>query len=297
MGGGGGAKGIDLVRPRAGAGEVVERRRSGPFPQCGSDGGALMTATQAGEIHARRRILERFGLRLSKRSIDRLVCDIRGGRAIRLKRQSVSRTIYAVRLEYHDQWLPVVYSRVRKSIVTVLPESVLGQYARSAAPQPPALPALPALQDASPQPAAQAEPPSASAPRPPRPPRPPRVIPDTPQWSLEVAAPPTACAMWLTLHFYDRKLKVRVMRRLDDPSTLSYVDCGGHTLTHWAAAERVIRKQIATLMQGEREVHLNEALGAQACEILLFAIVNKGITEEYAPPLPVSPPPPLAQAA
>ena len=78
------------------------------------------TRAQSERIHFRRRALERYGLRLGDAAQDRIVEDIRAGRAVFVERQSHRVRIYDV--QYAGQRMRVVYDRKRRLLVSALPE-------------------------------------------------------------------------------------------------------------------------------------------------------------------------------
>jgi len=81
--------------------------------------------------HAKLRAGERYGIELKPNAYQTLLMMIWKpvkGKSAFLKRQSNRVTLWA--LFYEDQWLPVVYDSIRKTIVTILPAKVLKQYTR-----------------------------------------------------------------------------------------------------------------------------------------------------------------------
>lgn len=87
--------------------------------------------------HSRGRAAERFNLRLVHRDfveISKKISDVNEGRLARnvhpdvvvLERLTRTRTLYAVKR--YNVWLPVVYSKSRESIVTILPKERLEKY-------------------------------------------------------------------------------------------------------------------------------------------------------------------------
>ena len=87
-----------------------------------------MNAVEASRIHSTRRCFQRFGFGLSDDAVDGVVTRIQRGQAVVLRKLSTSRTLFAVEMEHHRTMLPVIYSRTRKTIVTVLPEETLERY-------------------------------------------------------------------------------------------------------------------------------------------------------------------------
>lgn len=70
-------------------------------------------------IHAKRRALERHGLQLNRFDLFEMVKLIQGQKAEFVERQSLRVTVW--RVPWGDRKLKVVYDKVRKNIVTVLP--------------------------------------------------------------------------------------------------------------------------------------------------------------------------------
>ncbi len=87
-----------------------------------------MNAREASIIHSQRRLLQRYGLRLSEDGWEKVVNKIRQGRAILLKKDTRSRSLYAVEIGRDKTLIPVVYSSTREAVVTVLPEHVIAQH-------------------------------------------------------------------------------------------------------------------------------------------------------------------------
>jgi len=84
------------------------------------------------EAHATERALARYRLHLTKRIHKTLVNKITGKvngagkrEAVFVDRQTLTRTRWFV---WHEgRWLPVVYSKEQKTIVTILPKGYLGE--------------------------------------------------------------------------------------------------------------------------------------------------------------------------
>jgi hypothetical protein len=76
-------------------------------------------------VHFRRRCAQRYGHHFGRDTMRRFVQAIREnrGRAVFLLRCSCARTIWAVR--HDDMWIPVVYNRHTKQVITALPPSAL----------------------------------------------------------------------------------------------------------------------------------------------------------------------------
>ena len=68
--------------------------------------------------HFKQRCLNRFGTSISSKSIDKIIEEIRGGRAKLIRRRSLRVATYEV--EYNDQKIKVVYDKQRKTLVTAL---------------------------------------------------------------------------------------------------------------------------------------------------------------------------------
>lgn len=86
------------------------------------------TKQAAERLHANRRCRERYGFSLND-ARHRTICAMihEGSReCVFLERQSLRISLFAVFLE--EAWLPVVYDRVRKTVVTVLPDVVLNEH-------------------------------------------------------------------------------------------------------------------------------------------------------------------------
>lgn len=86
--------------------------------------------TRSLRVHTKRRMSERFGKQINRRDIQAMVRAIQtfAGSNVQsakfVDRQSNRVTRWFVK---HDgSWLPVVYDRNRRTIVTILPEGALG---------------------------------------------------------------------------------------------------------------------------------------------------------------------------
>ncbi len=86
----------------------------------------MPSKTIAQRTHAKKRMLERYGLSLNKQSYTVMAGSIRNQtkNSRFVDRQSNRLTRWFVR--HQSQWFPVVYDSNRKTIVTVLPEDALG---------------------------------------------------------------------------------------------------------------------------------------------------------------------------
>ena len=73
----------------------------------------------AQKLHAKHRALERYGITLNKTIFRTWIEQIQTGAAKFLERQSNRVSVFEV--SYEDKAIPVVYDRLRKTIVTTLP--------------------------------------------------------------------------------------------------------------------------------------------------------------------------------
>ena len=73
----------------------------------------------AQKAHFQKRLVERVGIMLDSAALSIIIDNIKEGRAVHLYDQSNRVKIKGVK--YSDLWLVVVYDRLRKSLVTVLP--------------------------------------------------------------------------------------------------------------------------------------------------------------------------------
>jgi len=85
---------------------------------------AHCTKAYAQGVHAIRRAAERYGLRIGKRTLQRLVADIQQGRGTFIRRQSNRVSLWQLNVEGRP--VRVVYDRLRKTIVTFLPPESAG---------------------------------------------------------------------------------------------------------------------------------------------------------------------------
>lgn len=70
-------------------------------------------------IHVKKRFRERFGITITDKDIADAVADIQVGyNAVALKKQSVNRTLFSVKIQ--GNYYNVIYDKKRKVIVTVL---------------------------------------------------------------------------------------------------------------------------------------------------------------------------------
>lgn len=70
--------------------------------------------------HAKGRFLQRFGIDLSNADYEAMVQQIRTGKATFIGKQSNRVSKFWVRVPSHDLPLPVVYDKMRGTVVTVL---------------------------------------------------------------------------------------------------------------------------------------------------------------------------------
>jgi hypothetical protein len=70
-------------------------------------------------IHAKKRVLERYGIILYKDDLNHLVRMIQDGRGKFLEKESVRKTLWE--LKYKGTKFRVVYDKDRKAIITFLP--------------------------------------------------------------------------------------------------------------------------------------------------------------------------------
>jgi len=77
--------------------------------------------------HAKHRAMQRYGISLTASGSEEMVRKIQSQKdCVFLERQSNRVSMIAVLHE--EVWIPVVYDKQRKSIVTVLPENALQPY-------------------------------------------------------------------------------------------------------------------------------------------------------------------------
>lgn len=87
---------------------------------------------KAQRAHAARRVLERYGIRMSQAALEDMTKSIRNQHkpgqsrnAVFVNRESLRVTRWHV--FYSGKWYPVVYDSHRGTIATVLPEGALGK--------------------------------------------------------------------------------------------------------------------------------------------------------------------------
>lgn len=85
-----------------------------------------MRKAKAQVKHARRRFLERFGLRISDNGLREMVLQIQSARAEFVRKESNRVSLWKVR--YCGELFDVVYDKQRKNIVTVLPVKQAGTF-------------------------------------------------------------------------------------------------------------------------------------------------------------------------
>lgn len=80
--------------------------------------------SKCNELHARRRAAERFGLNISQRQYEEMnrICS-RGDYVCFLERQSNTRSKAVIM--YREEYIPVIYDRNRKQVITVLSLNML----------------------------------------------------------------------------------------------------------------------------------------------------------------------------
>ncbi len=85
-----------------------------------------MSKKDSQKVHARKRAMERYGIRFTLEVRRNLVSQIQNRRAVFLDSRSNREKSFAVR--YGDQWIPVVYDNKSQEIVTFLPPENLERY-------------------------------------------------------------------------------------------------------------------------------------------------------------------------
>jgi hypothetical protein len=80
------------------------------------------TKSKSLEIHARKRLMERYGLKYSKTLVDALLNQVHNGKAVFLKKQSLRVTIWDAL--YGEIMIRFVYDKKRKAIVTFLSQDM-----------------------------------------------------------------------------------------------------------------------------------------------------------------------------
>lgn len=71
------------------------------------------------QVHAVRRFIERTGLVVGQDSLNQIVNLIRNGKSIPIRKQSLRVSVHQV--TFRGKEIRVVYDKIRKQIVTVLP--------------------------------------------------------------------------------------------------------------------------------------------------------------------------------
>ena len=80
----------------------------------------------ASQLHARKRMLQRYGIWLSKKLRRKIIAEIQAGKAKWLGRQSLRVTGWQVEVE--GKSVQVLYDSKRHVLVTVLPEGAKWEY-------------------------------------------------------------------------------------------------------------------------------------------------------------------------
>jgi hypothetical protein len=83
-----------------------------------------MNKSRAQKAHAKRRLLERYGLTLSEKEIQSLIAQIHNNQAKFISRRSLRVATFDVVIYVgfpEQKTLRVVYDKIRKNIVTALP--------------------------------------------------------------------------------------------------------------------------------------------------------------------------------
>ncbi|MDO8640845.1 MAG: hypothetical protein Q7R33_04825 [Nitrosarchaeum sp.] len=75
----------------------------------------------AQHVHFQRRMIERQGTFLDPQSVIAIIRKIQSGESLHLRTQSNRVTIKGVK--HNEKWFVVVYDKLRKSLVTILPET------------------------------------------------------------------------------------------------------------------------------------------------------------------------------
>lgn len=80
-----------------------------------------VTKAKAQRIHAKRRALQREAVLLTRADMRLMVQQIQAGKATFVRRQSLRVTLWDVAFRDHPVPMRVVYDKLRKNIVTILP--------------------------------------------------------------------------------------------------------------------------------------------------------------------------------
>jgi hypothetical protein len=87
--------------------------------------GRTMKKEKSQKVHAQQRCKERYGLTLGRKTYDILCVKLReqGEDCIFLEKQSNRVSFFAIKHE--EEWIPVIYDKMRHTIVTFLPKEAL----------------------------------------------------------------------------------------------------------------------------------------------------------------------------
>lgn len=80
----------------------------------------------AQSVHARRRLAQRYGRYMSRSRYEGLVRRVLAGDCVFLERQTHRTSLAAVR--EGGEWLPLVWDRQRRAVVTFLPAAALDRH-------------------------------------------------------------------------------------------------------------------------------------------------------------------------
>lgn len=80
-----------------------------------------MTKKQAQQIHAKRRALERYELKLNRFDMKEIRRIIHAGKAFKINDET--NRIRSYYLEYKEKWIKIIFDRSRQTVVTFLPIS------------------------------------------------------------------------------------------------------------------------------------------------------------------------------
>ena len=87
-----------------------------------------MKKEKSQKIHAQKRCKQRYGLTLGTKTYDALCAKLReqGDDCVFLFKESNRVSLFAIKHE--GEWVPIVYDKIRHTIVTFLPKEALEPY-------------------------------------------------------------------------------------------------------------------------------------------------------------------------
>jgi hypothetical protein len=80
-----------------------------------------LTRTDARKIHFKNRMLQRYGIEVNRSLFNQFVRQIQNGETLYYYKQTNTKTVHYI--SYEGEILPIIYDKLNKNLVTVLPKN------------------------------------------------------------------------------------------------------------------------------------------------------------------------------